>query len=94
MYTTGFSIRSDHFLYGSGGLSFRPIENFFYEDLWNLISSLPPSNENFRIDETFTLQITFVNVPIGSGAKRKNKLTIDSVTQRSILSIMNADNLC
>ena len=40
-------IRSDHFLHGPGGLFFRPIENFFYEDLWNLISSLTQSNENF-----------------------------------------------
>ena len=61
--------------------------------MWNLISSLTQSNENFRIDATFTLQITFVNVPIGSGARRKNKLTIDFVTQRSIVSIMT-ENLC
>ena len=88
------AIRSDHFLYGPGGLSFRPIENSFYENLRNLISSLTQSNENFLIDETFTMQIAFVNVPIGSGARRKNKLTINSVTQRCIVSIMNTDNLC
>ena len=36
----GVSMRSDRFTRGSGGLSFRPIENFSYLDLWNLISSI------------------------------------------------------
>ena len=43
---------------------------------------------------TKVLCYTFVSIPEGMGARRARKLTIISVTQRSIVSIVNIDNLC
>ena len=85
----GVAIRSEHFLHGTAGLSFRPPENFYYDDLWNLISSITQSNQHFQVDDSFILQITFISIPVGSGAIRTKKLSIDSVSQRSIVSINN-----
>ena len=62
-YLIGVVIKSEYFANGAGGLSFRPIENFHYADLWDFIANLTQSNENFQIDESFVLHITFVSIP-------------------------------
>ena len=93
-FLIGVIVKSEYFANGAGGLSFHPIENFHYADLWDLIANLTLSNENFQIDESFVLHITFVSIPEGLGARRARKLTINSVTRRSIVSIVNNDNLC
>ena len=93
-YLIGVVVKSKYFANGAGGLSFRPIENFHYADLWDLIANLTQSNENFQIAESFVLHIIFVSIPEGLSARRARKLTINSVTQRSIVSIVNIDNLC
>lgn len=88
----GVSLSSNHFALGSAGLSYRLVDNFFYEDLWNLIRGLGQSNASFEIDNSFTLEVTLVEMPVGAG--RKNNLTVDTVGQRSIVNIVNTDNLC
>lgn len=43
----GISVRSLNFARGPAGMSLRPVNNFFYNDLWSLISGLAQSNEDF-----------------------------------------------
>ncbi|OXU16500.1 hypothetical protein TSAR_010584 [Trichomalopsis sarcophagae] len=84
-------VRSVNFAHGPGGLSLRPVNNFLYNDLWVLISGLSKTNADFVIDESFILTVALVNVPVG---ERGKKLSINSVSKRSIVSICNNDNLC
>lgn len=92
----GVTIQSDHFSHGMGWISFRPVDNFLEDDLWTLIEGLTQSNEHFHIDESFVLQATYVSIPIGSGpSRKKKKITIDTIAQRSFVNINNSDdNLC
>ena len=84
----GVAINSDHFVQGSAGMSLRPIVNFIHDDLWELVSSVTQSNAEFRVDESFILEATYVNMPMGEGGNRKI-LNVDVVRQRSLVSIKN-----
>ena len=63
----GVSIRSGRFMRGPGSLSFRPIVNFIYLDLRDLITSISQSNAVLGIDDTLALQIYYVDMPVGAG---------------------------
>ena len=63
----GISICNDRFSRGTGGLSFRPVENFNYADLWNLISSISQSNEILGIGVGLVLQVCYIEMPVGAG---------------------------
>ena len=89
------SIHSDRFARGPGRLSFRPIKNFSYLDLWNLISSISQSNTVLGIDDTFALHTHYVEMTVGERrARPKEALSIEDIRQRSIVTIQNEDNLC
>ena len=85
----GISICNDRFARGPGGLSFRPVANFNYADLWNLISSISQSNEILGIGEALVLQVCYVEMPVGAGG-----IKLNDVKKRSIVVINNNDNLC
>ncbi|KAJ8666575.1 hypothetical protein QAD02_008237 [Eretmocerus hayati] len=87
----GVSIQSDHFSHGPAGISLGPVIHFRYDDFWNFISGLAESIENFVINESFVLEISFVEVPMGSGRKRKT-FNIDAINQRSIISKASSDD--
>ncbi|OXU23160.1 hypothetical protein TSAR_004067 [Trichomalopsis sarcophagae] len=76
----GVSVRSLNF--ARGGLSLRLVLNFFYNDLWNLISGLAQSNEDFQIYESFILTLTFINIPNGG---RGGKITIIKCLPRALI---------
>lgn len=58
-----------------------------------LVSSVTQSNENFEIDDNFSIEATYVEVPLGAG--RKNSFGINVLGQRSSISILqNRYNLC
>ena len=86
------SIRSDRFTRRPGGLSFRPIENFSYFDLWNLISSISQSNAVLSIDDALALQIYYVDMPVGA-ERAKQALNIGNIRKRSIVTIQNKGTL-
>ena len=88
----GISIRSNNFPRGSAELLFRPVTDFSSESLWNLISSIAQSNKSFELEESFTVNVTTINVPRGKG--RKKSESIDSVKKLSIVSINNEDDFC
>ena len=89
----GVSVDSDKFSKGAGGLSIRPIESFSVEDLLNLISSITQSNQAFALDDSFVVRCTYIETPMGSGRPR-TRITIDTVSKRSFITIKNNDNLC
>ena len=64
----GISICNDRFSGASGGLLFRPVANFNYADLWNIISSISQSNEILGIGQALVLQLCYVEMPVGAGA--------------------------
>ena len=67
----GVTINSEHFVQGSAGMSLRPIVNFTHDDLWELVSSITQSNAEFRVDESFILEATYIRMLTGEGCKGK-----------------------
>ena len=88
----GISVSSDYFAHGSAGLSFRPANALTVNDLWDLVEGLVQSNATFRIDESFSISLIIVEMPVGAAPTRS--LSVNAITQRSIISIENRDNLC
>ncbi|OXU21038.1 hypothetical protein TSAR_002691 [Trichomalopsis sarcophagae] len=89
----GVTINSQNFACGSAGISLRSVANFFVDDLWMLVSGVTQSNENFEIDDNFSIEATYAEVPHGAG--RKKSFGINMLGQRSLISIIrNSDNLC
>lgn len=89
----GLSFISDSLTRGPAGLSFRPVRDLTYEDIWDLVSSIAQSARGIDIAETFTNQLFNVAVPMGRG-RMSNQLTQEDVAKRSMLEIINDDNLC
>lgn len=84
----GITIRSENFINnGDAGLSFRPIHSFLFADLWDLIAGLTQSNESFKIDESFTLEVIFIEVPTGRGSRKQ--ITLNVINKRSMVKIQN-----
>lgn len=94
----GVSVDSDLFAKGAFGMSLRPVEDFSLEDFLDLVASVTQSNESFQLDESFIVKCTYVDVPTGSGAAKKNKprsKPLNVLGKRSFVSIRNDnDNLC
>lgn len=63
----GLSIASSHFKNGNIWISFRPVCEFHYMDLWEMIQSVVQSNDEFRVDQTLSITAAFVQLPRGSG---------------------------
>ncbi|KYN16237.1 hypothetical protein ALC57_11507, partial [Trachymyrmex cornetzi] len=78
---------------GPAGLSFRPARDLTHEDIWGLVSSLAQSAGGIDIAENFTVRVFRVALPTGRG-RQFNRLTHEDVAKRSILQIINSDNLC
>ncbi|KYN19310.1 hypothetical protein ALC57_08361, partial [Trachymyrmex cornetzi] len=64
-----------------------------HEDIWGLVSSLAQSAGGIDIAENFTVCVFRVALPTGRG-RQSNRLTHEDVAKRSILQIVNSDNLC
>ena len=84
---------SEFFRQGPEGLSFRSIDSFNEEDLWDVIYRVVQSNTDFSINETLIVSVALVRPPVGRG-KSSNKLIHENVRKQSILQIHNADGLC
>ena len=65
------SIRSNNFAKGSAGMPFHPSNTVNCKNLWQLISSAAQNNEDFQIDEAFTVSFTKVNIIQGLRKKEK-----------------------
>ncbi|XP_039312986.1 myelin transcription factor 1-like protein [Solenopsis invicta] len=76
----GLSFISDGLTRGPAGLSFRPVCDLTYEDIWGLVSSVAQSAGGIDIAETFTIQVFNVALPMGRG-RMSNQLTREDVAK-------------
>ena len=77
---------------------FLPVERLTTERIFSQIERVIQSNQDFRLNDTVTVDIIHVVAPRGSG-KSKLKRTIVNIHEylkkkKSIISINNNDNLC
>lgn len=89
----GMTLNAPSFSQGPVWLSFRPAREYVPEDVWGLIRSVAQSAHEFRIEPGAECEMTTCVVRGVEGRGRK-ALTYEDITKRSILSIINADNLC
>ena len=87
----GVTINSEIFNHGPLWLSFRPIKNFYVEDLWGLLSSAIQSSNNFDVSDRLSINYAIVSSVAGRG---RVKLTGENIKKKSILTIKNDDQLC
>ena len=67
-----------------------PVTLFNWEDLWDLFSRVTQSNNNFKIDDSFKICVTYI--PLVNGKRNKNNNS--NLKTGSILCINDNDNLC
>ena len=77
---------------------FLPVERLTTERIFSQIERVIQSNQDFRLNDTVTVDIIHVVAPQGSG-KSRVKRTIVNIREylkkkKSIISINNDDNLC
>ena len=72
-------------------LSYRPVREFTFLELWDLIYKVTQSNTDFNINDPIVSNTSIVRPLIG-GVRRN--LTHEYVFKRSLLNISNSDNLC
>ncbi|XP_031338670.1 uncharacterized protein LOC116167447, partial [Photinus pyralis] len=93
----GFTFCSKKFSRGGGYLKFQRADSVYFEDIWELISSIYQSNSDGLSTETFCLEATIVRTPLGRGRSACSKyigFEEECKARRGIVYIKNVDNLC
>ena len=79
-------------------LPFMPVERLTAERVYSQIERVIQSNEEFRLNDTVTIDINHVESPVGSGGKGKKRTTFDIDDyldeKHSVVRIKNKDDLC
>ena len=79
-------------------LPFMPVERLTAERVYSQIERVIQSNEEFRLNDTVTIDINHVESPLGSGGKGKKRTTFDIDDyldeKHSVVRIKNKDDLC
>ena len=92
-----FVLRSDQ-LQTPIAIPFLPLENLTPEKVLSHVEKVVQSNEEFRLNDTVTIDITHVEMPQGSGRSRLKRTTYDIrdylKKKKSIITINNKDDLC
>ena len=87
----GITIDSERLNHGPLWMSFRPIKDFNYENIWELLFNAVQSPNDFTISNQLSINSAVVKGTTGRGRMR---LTEDTVNKKSILRIKNDDSLC
>lgn len=87
----GISFTSSSLTHGPVWLSFRPVRDYTFDDLWQLITSVAQSAASMNIDDSCNIKVCIVKGVEGRGRKG---LTYEGVAKKSILTIRNDDRLC
>ena len=78
-------------------LPFMPVERLTVERVYSALERVIQSNQEFRLNDTVTIDINHVEAPRGSGRKR-NRTTFnidDFLSQKdSVVRIQNNDDVC
>ena len=90
-----FVLRSDQ-LQTPISIPFLPLEELTTEKVFSQIERVIQSNEDFRLNDTVTVDIIHVETPQGSGKSKRTTLNIREYLKKkgSVISINNTDNLC
>ncbi|OXU27599.1 hypothetical protein TSAR_000609 [Trichomalopsis sarcophagae] len=87
----GITLNLENFKHELLWLSFRLIQNFHADDLWEMLFNTVQSTNHINITDRLSINCVVVESVAGSG---RVKLTEETVNKRSILCIRNNDNLC
>ena len=79
-------------------LPFLPVEQLTTERVFSQIERVIQSNQDFRLNDTVTIDIIHVEAPQGSGKSRLKRTTLNIreylKKKKSIIPINNDDNFC
>ena len=77
-------------------IPFLPLEELTTERVFSQIEKVVQSNEDFRLNDTVTIDIIHVETPQGSGRSKRTTLNIREYLKKkgSVISINNTDHLC
>ena len=90
-----FVLRSDQ-LQTPISIPFLPLEELTTERILSNVEKVVQSNEDFRLNDTVTVDIIRVEMPRGSGRLKRTTLNIRDhlKKKKSVICINNKDNLC
>ena len=91
-----FILRSDQ-LETPISLPFMPVERLTAERVYSELERVIQSNQEFRLNDTVTIDINHVLAPVGSGRKKRTTFDIDDYLheKKSVVRIKNnKDDLC
>ena len=91
-----FILRSDQ-LETPISLPFMPVERLTTERVYSALERVIQSNQEFRLNDTVTIDINHVLAPVGSGRKKRTTFDIDDFLSQksSVVRIKNNDDdLC
>ena len=90
-----FVLRSDQ-LQTPISIPFCPLEELTVEKVLSNVEKVVQSNEDFRLNDTVTINIIHVEMPRGSGRLKRTTLNIrDHLKKKqSVITINNKDHLC
>ena len=90
-----FVLRSDQ-LQTPISIPFLPLEELTTERVFSQLEKVIQSNEDFRLNDTVTIDIIHVETPQGSGKSKRTTLNIREYLKKkkSVIPINNTDHLC
>ena len=77
-------------------LPFMTVERLTAERIYSELERVIQSNQEFRLNDTVTIDINHVESPVGSGRKKRTTFDIDQYLdeKNSVVRIKNKDDLC
>ena len=77
-------------------LPFMPVERLTAERVYSELERVIQSNQEFRLNDTVTIDLNHVLAPAGSGRKKRTTFNIDDYLRekKSVVRIKNKDDLC
>ena len=77
-------------------LPFMTVERLTTERVYSELERVIQSNQEFRLNDTVTIDINHVKSPVGSGRKKRTTYNIDDYLdeKNSVVRIKNKDDLC
>ena len=77
-------------------LPFMPVERLTAERVYSELERVIQSNQEFRLNDTVTIDLNHVESPAGSGRKKRTTYNIDDYLdeKKSVVRIKNNDDLC
>ena len=77
-------------------LPFMPVERLTTERVYSELERVIQSNQEFRLNDTVTIDLNHVVAPAGSGRKKRTTYNIDDYLseKNSVVRIKNKDDLC